>query len=155
MHDIAAGIGLVQLERLQQTRARRDQVAAAYNDAFDQLEWALPLFEKEHATHARYNYTIRVPSKHRDAIIEHLAEHGVSASVHYMPLYKHPVFEGPEPWLPTTEKVWKQILTLPMSSTFSDEEVAQVIKAVRSYADGRSIREPTLTEADWAGELDE
>jgi len=148
MNDIAAGIGLVQLERLPQTRARRNQVAAAYNDAFGQLEWVLPLFEKEHATHARYNYSIRVPKEHRDAIIEHLAEHEVGASVHYMPLYKHPVFEGPEPWLPTTENVWKQILTLPMSSTFSDEEVAKVVDAVRSYGDGRSIGEPTLTEAD-------
>lgn len=142
MHDISAGMGLAQLERLPEMRTRRNEIADAYRDGFEELDWVMPLIDKDHVTHARYNYTVRVPSHHRDGIIEHLEEHDVGASVHYMPVYKHPVFEDHNPDVPVTETVWEQILTLPMSSTFTDEEVATVIDAVASYGDGQSITPP-------------
>lgn len=136
MHDISAGIGLAQLDRLADLRARRNEIAETFEREFGKLDWVSPLHTKEDVTHARYNYTVRVPKDHRDAVIAHLGERDVGASVHYMPLYKHPVFEGHNPDLSVTEDVWKQIVTLPMSSTFSDDDVSTVVEAVRSYDDG-------------------
>lgn len=133
MHDISAGIGLVQLDRFDETQRRREEVAATYRSAFEEIDWVTQLSEPEHATHSRYNYTIRVPAEERADVISHLANHDVSASVHYMPLYKHPVFEDHNPSLEHTETVWEELVTLPMSSCFTEEEVATVIEAVRAY----------------------
>lgn len=140
MDDISAGMGLVQLDRLPETRARRNAVAAAYTDAFADVSWIKILDAKEHVTDAQYNYTIRVPADHRDAIIEHLDDNDVGASVHYMPLYKHPVFDE-TPNVPKAETVWEQIVTLPMSSTFTDQEVSTVIDALVSYGENRALEQ--------------
>lgn len=142
MNDIAAGMGMVQLDRLPDTRQQRNEVADAYNNSFADVDWVIPLHEKPHATHARYNYTIRVPADHRDSIIGSLAQDDIGATVHYMPLYKHPVFDHHDVELPVTENVWEQIVTLPMSSTFSEEEVSTVIDAVVSYGDDKSLFRP-------------
>lgn len=133
MHDISAGMGLAQLDRFSELREGRSEVAAAYRSSFEDEDWITPLDEKDHTTHAWYNYTIRVPAKDRDPLLQHLSEQNVGASVHYMPVYKHPVFEHHQPDTPTTEQVWEEIVTLPMSSTFTEEEVAQVVDAVISY----------------------
>lgn len=143
MHDISAGIGLVQLDRLEETRTQRNKVAAAYNHAFSNLDWVTSLKEKEHTTHARYNYTIRVNSDNRNSLIQYLDDHGIGATVHYMPLYKHPVFNDHKPNLPITESVWEQIVTLPMSSTLTDEEVSRVISTIESYGRINSPRRPS------------
>lgn len=155
MNDIAAGMGLAQIDRLPETRQERDRVAATYNEVFDDLGWVVPLAEKEHVRHARYNFTVRVPADHREQLIQHLAEQDVGASVHYMPLYKHPVFEGASPEPPVTESVWDQIVTLPMSSTFSDEEVATVVDAVTSYGDDRSLTRPSAPDERLASPQDD
>jgi len=133
MHDISAGIGLAQLDRLPETRSRRLAIAEAYREGFADVEWVDPLRNRADTTNAWYNYTVRVPAAERDDIIAHLNANGVGATVHYMPLYKHPVFEGDDPDLPTTETVWEQILTLPMASTFTDEEIATVVETLLSY----------------------
>ncbi|WP_324759597.1 DegT/DnrJ/EryC1/StrS family aminotransferase [Haloarcula sp. GH36] len=135
MHDISAGIGLVQLDRLPETRSRRREIATVYKEDFEQLDWITPLTDKSHVTSAWYNYTVLVPPKDREALIEHLDDHNVGATVHYMPLYKHPVFEGHNPDLKATESTWERIVTLPMASTFSPSEVSTVVDAVRSFRD--------------------
>lgn len=153
MHDISAGIGIAQLDRLAETRAKRNQVADAYDEAFADINWVVPLEKKDHATHARYNYTVRVPHNHREAIITHLNEHDVGSTVHYMPVYKHPVFDGHDPDLPATEAVWEQILTLPMSSAFSEAEVKTVIDAVTSYGDDKTLDSPQKIESRFISDL--
>lgn len=142
MHDISAGMGLAQLERLPQMRARRNEVANAYRTAFKDVDWILPPADKDHVTNAHYNYTVRVPSSHREKLIEHLGENDVGATVHYMPLYKHPVFAEHDPDVPVTKAVWEEILTLPMSSTFTEEEVATVIDTLTAYGKETSIGKP-------------
>ncbi|WP_302081591.1 DegT/DnrJ/EryC1/StrS family aminotransferase [Salinibaculum rarum] len=133
MHDISAAMGLVQLERQPDLRAKRHAVADRYDNAFERIEETTPLRTKDHVTHARYNYTMRVPATERDALIAHLNERDIGASVHYMPLYKHPVFERHDPDLPTTETVWEELVTIPMSPTLTPAEVDSVISAVESY----------------------
>lgn len=137
MNDIAAGMGLAQLKRFSELQSGRRDVADAYAEAFADEDWIEPLERKNHATHAWYNYTISVPSEHRDDLVRFLDQRDVGASVHYMPLYKHPVFDDQDPDLPATEQVWERLVTLPMSSTFTENQVASVIDAVLAY--GRQV----------------
>lgn len=133
MHDIAAAMGLVQLERFPELQRRRIEIAETYYEAFADVPWIEPFEVTGEFTPTPYNYSIRVPAEDRDSLITHLGEYDVGASVHYRPLYMHSVFDDHDPSLPVTQSVWREIVTLPMSSVFSEEEVRTVIDAVTSY----------------------
>lgn len=135
MHDISAGIGLVQLDRLDGLLERRNELAARYAAGFADIDWVEPLATKPHVTHAWYNYTMQVPAADRDELVSHLSEQDIGATVHYMPLYKHPVYSHHEPETPTTESVWETLVTLPMSSTFEADDIETVVDAIKRYRD--------------------
>lgn len=132
MHDISAGIGLAQLDRFDRLQQQRNELASTYANLFEAIEWVTPLERRPDTTHAWYNYTVLVPPEERDDLIEHLNANNVGATVHYMPIYKHPVFDE-QPDTPVSESVWKQIVTLPMSSTFDRDDIVTVVEAVRSF----------------------
>jgi len=133
MHDISAAIGLAQLERFDDIQARRAAVADRYADAVEDLAWVEPLARHDDRGHANYNYTVLVPAAHRDDLITFLYGRDIAATVHYEPLYRHSVFEGESAAVPTTERVWPRMVTLPMSSAFTESEVRRVIDGIREY----------------------
>lgn len=137
MNDIAASIGRVQLKYLNNDNSARREIARVYSEQFSDLSWLrTPCISPEDSAHM---YVARVPAEHRDRFIGHMIDSGVSAGVHYKPLthYKnregHPLF-GDQAVLPTTEKLWQQLVTLPLYPTMSSAEVAMVIEAVRGFA---------------------
>lgn len=133
MHDISAAMGLVQLDRQEELRQRRNRIADRYTDAFADTEWITPLKTKDDVTHARYNYTIKTPPMDRDQVVNHLDNQDIGATVHYMPLYKHPVFKNRDPDLPATEQVWEKLVTIPMSPVMTYNDVTKVIETLNSY----------------------
>lgn len=133
MHDVSAAIGLAQIDRFERLQQRRQMIADRYENELGSLSWVTPLETRQNSAHAWYNYTIRVPSADRDNLISHLHQNNVSATVHYKPLYKHTVFNHHSPDLPQTESVWKEMVTLPMSSALTDLQITQVIAAVKQY----------------------
>ena len=116
MTDITAVIGLEQLKKLAENNAKRALIASWYDvylpryivRPFKSTTWHL--------------YTICVPN--RDKVYEHLAQNGVTAGVHYKPLYKYPIF--PQTELPMTEQVFNTILSLPMHINLTQEDVRKV-----------------------------
>lgn len=135
MHDVSAAIGLAQLERLEEIREGRKSVAQTYESAFADLKFVETLRNAPYVDHGHYNYTITVPPEHRSDLIDHLHQSGVEASVHYEPLYRHSVFEDHNPDVPVTREVFPQMVTIPMSSALTDEEVDQVVDAVVEFGE--------------------
>lgn len=136
--DLAAAIGLKQLERLDAMQRRRKEIVAAYDEAFGALDaLALPRVRSgvEHAWHL---YIIRVREDRlrigRDAFIRELAERGIGTSVHFIPLHMHGHYRkrlGLRPdQFPVAEEVFSSIVSLPLFSAMTDQEVSQVIEAV-------------------------
>jgi dTDP-4-amino-4,6-dideoxygalactose transaminase len=89
MSDIAAALGLAQLQRAAELHAARRAIAARYTEAFadaERLGWMVrPVTEAGHAWHL---YPLRV-TKERDRFITAMRARGVRCSVHFMPLHKH------------------------------------------------------------------
>lgn len=135
MNDMQASMGIVQLERLPDMLARRNEIAETYDRAFESLDWIEPLATIPESTHARYNYTVLVPAGVRDDVVAYLRDNEVSASVQYIPVYKHDSYHDHDPDLPTTESVWERIVTLPMSSRLSDADVETVIETVEAFSE--------------------
>jgi dTDP-4-amino-4,6-dideoxygalactose transaminase len=120
MTDIVATIGLEQLKFLDINNKKRAQIASWY-------DIHLPTHvERPFRSTTWHLYTIQVPN--RDELYKKLAENGVSAGIHYKPLYKYPIF--PQEVLPNTESVFQHILSLPMHVNLDEEQVKYVCSLI-------------------------
>ena len=89
MTDLAAAIGLAQLDRLEEGNARRRANARRLNEG---CTGVVTPPERECSHHVYHQYTVRVPGQ-RDELLSHLREHGVGAVVYYpMPIHRQPVY---------------------------------------------------------------
>jgi perosamine synthetase len=133
MTDIAAAIGLCQLDKLAAGIERRRAIAARYDAAFEDLPIRVPITPPDR-THVYHQYTIDVGPA-RDAIVAELAAAGVATGIYYpIPVHRQPyVLErGIDVHLPVTEQVADRAVSIPVYPTLTDDEVTTVIDAVRA-----------------------
>lgn len=128
MNDLTAVIVLAQLERLGELNAKRRAIQSVYNEAFrDIKQIELPIYS---AT-CQY-YTMKC--KDRDKLSDYLADNGIATSVHFKPLsemtYWKKAVKRP---LPITDKVWLELLSLPVHDGLTWEQVEFIIKKVRKF----------------------
>lgn len=138
MSDIAASIGLVQLRKADKFRARRAKIAAYYHEALKDLPLSIPTDASPDSMHAWHLYVIQVnhPSKSRDDIIQTLKEdYQIGCSVHFIPLHHHSFWQhtlGVKPGdFPVADKVFASVISLPIYTKMTDEQVEHVAMAVR------------------------
>ncbi len=131
MNDIAAAIGLVQLSKLDRMNARRRELTRYYNELFTGVDWVRRPVEHSYTHSSNHNYVVRVPN--RDDLIVYLRERGVSASVHYVPNHFYEMYRQFPADLPVTERVWKEMVTLPLFPDMTESQVEQVVGAVRDF----------------------
>jgi dTDP-4-amino-4,6-dideoxygalactose transaminase len=139
MTDLAAAIGLAQFAKLARNTARRQAIAARYDEAFGELPIGLPI-TPDGRTHVFHQYTLDVGGA-RDAIVADLREAGVGADIYYpIPVHRQPYImeRGLHAELPVTDAAAARTLALPMFPGLADAELDQVIGAVRD-AVGRHL----------------
>ena len=131
-NDIQAAIGRVILRRLDAMNERRRQLAARYAERLAGLPLILPV-EQPAARHVFHLYVIR--TDRRDALAGFLRERGIQTGIHYpVPCHRQPAVESLNaPSLPRTERIVREILTLPLSAGHTEEEIDQVAAAVREF----------------------
>ncbi len=136
--DLAAAIGLKQLERLEEMQRRRREIVARYDAAFGGLEALVLPKVRPGVDHAWHLYIVRVNEAvlriDRDELIRRLSERGSGTSGHFIPLHMHPHYQRrlglrPEQF-PVAAEVFKGVVSLPLFSAMTDEEVSFVIEAV-------------------------
>ena len=137
LSDIQCALGISQLKRLPAGLKRRREVAAAYDDAFSQQELVKPLAVVPYGIHAYHLYVVKVNTKMttRTKFFASLRNQGIGVNVHYIPVHLHPYYRehlGTSSGMcPVAEKAYEQIVSLPIYSTLTDEEVHGVVEAVR------------------------
>ncbi len=139
MTDLAAAIGLAQLGKLPRNTARRQAIAATYDEAFGELPIGLPI-TPDGRTHVFHQYTINVGGA-RDAMLAELREAGVGADIYYpIPVHRQEYImeRGLHAELPVTDAAAATTIALPMFPGLTDPEQTQVIDAVRA-AVGRHL----------------
>ena len=134
MTDVAAGIGLAQMQRYKGILARRKEIIEKYNAAFKPM--GIEVLEHYNDVHqsSGHLYITRVPGitlNQRHEIIVKMAEAGVACNVHYKPLpmmtaYKNLGFDIKD--YPNAYKRFENEITLPLHTRLKDEEVEYVIE---------------------------
>lgn len=150
MTDIQAALGIHQLRRLDGFIRRRQQIARAYDAAFAGLnEILLPprLAGRNHTFHL---YPIRLRTERlrigRSEFIDELRARNIGASVHFIPLHRHPFYRDkygcrPEQF-PRAEEIYQGLLSLPLYPKMTDEDVQDVIAAVRDVVRQNRVSAP-------------
>ncbi|MGH9493816.1 MAG: DegT/DnrJ/EryC1/StrS family aminotransferase, partial [Candidatus Sulfotelmatobacter sp.] len=140
MTDIQAAIGLHQLRKLPDFHQRRRVIVEQYNAAFrssDQLEIPTERSEVEHAWHL---YVLRLNLDRlritRDQFISEMRSRNIGCSVHFIPMHLHQYYREKYGYLPDRFPIalreFERIVSLPLSPRMTNEDVRDVIAAVRS-----------------------
>ena len=128
MTDVQSIIGLGQLEILPELLAKRRAVQSVYNEAFRNIKQIkLP----QYSATVQY-YTPQV--ERRDALSDFLADNDIATSVHFKPLsemtYWRKAIKRP---IPVTDRVWKNLLSLPVCHDITWTEVEYIISKVKEF----------------------
>lgn len=142
--DLLAALGLAQLDRLPEINRRRQGVARRYLDALRDLEmpgaFALPRVPEGTTSPNWHIFALRVAAPRRDRFVQALKAEGVDATSHYEPLHLSPFARrrlGTGPGLlPGTEEVCATLVRLPIWPQMTDEDVGDVVRAVRKVHAG-------------------
>jgi dTDP-4-amino-4,6-dideoxygalactose transaminase len=138
MTDVQAALGLVQLRRLVAFQARRREVVARYDAAFAGLEELELPARQPYVEHAWHLYVIRLHLDRLavDRFIAELTERRIGTSVHFIPVHLHPYYRdryGFTPAdFPVASREYERIISLPLHPGLSDQDVDDVIQAVRA-----------------------
>ena len=139
MTDIQASIGLHQLAKLDAFVARREQLAIRYTTAFSDLPEVITPIVRPGVRHAWHLYPIRVRTGRlridRAGFVAELANRGIGASVHFIPVHLHPFYRDTfgcrRGDLPITERVYDEFVSLPLFPSMTAAEADRVVAAVR------------------------
>jgi len=122
MNEFSAAIGLEQLKKLDKANNIRKKIAKKYFEEIV-LERKMP-FDKRCSYHF---YWIRV--KNRSKFRKKLSEKGIETGIHYKPIHKFSFYKSKNR-LPITEKISKEIVTLPTHPNISENDLKRIIKTV-------------------------
>jgi dTDP-4-amino-4,6-dideoxygalactose transaminase len=140
MMDLQAAIGIHQLARVEEYWKRRERVWKRYQEAFRDLPLGLPAPVEPDTRHAYHLYTILVdPDRagiERDAFLDGMTKQKIGVGVHYRSIPEHPYYRREFGWrpedYPEAYRIGRQTVSLPISPKLSDEDVEDVITAVRN-----------------------
>ena len=142
MTDIQAALLLSQLDKLNAFSKRRKEIVRAYNEAFGKVPSIIVQKEIPESDTTRHLYILRLDldnlSIGRKEFFEDLAAENVCCNVHYITTYYFPYYErlGYRRGLcPRAEKLYEEIISLPLYYAMTDQDVQDVIEAVKKVAD--------------------
>lgn len=137
MTDIMAAIGLRQLDRYPLLLKRRAEIISRYDAMCDEMGVKHLVHSGVDFQSSNHLYLTRIPGvsdKERREIIVKLAERGVNCNVHYKPLpmmtaYKELGWDIKD--FPNAYEYYENLITLPLHTKLSDEDVEYVIENYR------------------------
>jgi len=130
MDDIRAAIGLVQLDKLRADISIRAAIRNQYLDLLKNVDGITVPFAASETIASNYIFTIVLKDAtvdKRDKVRGQLAEAGIQTSVHYPAVHRFSVFRGFSSDLPLTDYVTDSLITLPMYSRLSAEDIQYIV----------------------------
>jgi perosamine synthetase len=136
MNDLAAALGLAQMDRLEACNQRRRELMANYRTAFAEVDGIDMLTARDYANSSCYNAVVRLDD--REGLYNHLDACDIDANVHFYPNHLFRIFRPYTTHLPVAEREWQRILSIPLYPELTDGEQSRVIDAVCTFAEGAS-----------------
>ena len=131
--DLACALGLSQLGRLAQFKARREQINARYNAALTGVDALATPVQRDHVSPAWHLYPVRILGGRRREVFESMRAAGIGVQVNYIPAHWHPVYADlgyRRGMCPNAEAFYAEELSLPMFPDLTDSQVDDVVETL-------------------------
>lgn len=133
LDEVQSALLSVKLPKLNADNARRRAIAAIYDKELAGIDGLALPFVPEWAEPVWHLYVVR--HARRDALAKALAEQGIGTIVHYpVPPHLQPAYADlgyTEGAFPLAEAIHREVLSLPIGPTMTDEQALRVCAAVR------------------------
>jgi dTDP-4-amino-4,6-dideoxygalactose transaminase len=139
MTDIQASLGLAQLRKVHEMQARRAELVAIYNEGLDGLAALTLPSTRSYVDPALHLYVVRLHASApvtRNEFIAELQRRKIGTGVHFIPVHRHSYYRntyGLEAAdYPVAEEAFSKIVSLPLSPALVDDDIRDVVHAVRA-----------------------
>lgn len=124
MTDIAAALGLIQLQKVERFNNIRINNAGYLNERLGRIKGLKTPYSEKYCRHVFHQYTVRVTGEliSRDEVVSALSENGIGSGIYYpVPVHKQPIYKemGFDDSLPVSEKAAQEVLSLPIHPSVS------------------------------------
>lgn len=144
--DIQAALIVSQMKKLDRFKVRRKKIVKMYDEAFAQIPEIIVQKEIAESDTCRHLYIIRLDTEKlsctRREFFDAMSAENVQCQIHYVPVYWFPYYQklGYKKGLcPVAEEVYKGIMSIPLYPRMTDQDVSDVIHAVRKVVGNYKI----------------
>jgi dTDP-4-amino-4,6-dideoxygalactose transaminase len=139
MTDFQAALGISQLKRLNTFVKKRRELVLKYRQLLKDIENITLFTDEFDKTTAFHLFVVQIDFEKleltRTEVIDKLKAEGIGAQYHYIPVYRHPVFQKQcgdvAEYFPEMEAYYKQALSLPLYVDMKESGVVSVVKALK------------------------
>jgi len=138
MTDVQAALGTSQLQKLDSFIDRRKEIVSMYNEAFSDLNEITVPYQQSDGDSSWHLYVINIDTEllavGRKDIFEKLQKRNIGVNVHYIPVHTFPYYTDlgyQKGSLPIAERLYENIISLPLFPAMSNKDVHDVIVAVK------------------------
>lgn len=129
--DILSAIGLAQLERYSELLEKRKRIHQIYQKEFANLDKIKLCPEYDGSSYHLYT----IETDQRNLFMEQLQKLGIQTGIHFKPLHLMKYYKNKNLYnakdYPSSEEIYKKILSLPIYSKMSEEDIQDVVSAVK------------------------
>lgn len=132
LDELQAAILLAKLKHLDQWNKKRQKIATVYSRTLKSTSIVIPR-QAPWATSVWHLYVVR--SKSRQQLASYLKNHGIATQIHYpVPVHLQSIYRSQKPKLPVTERLVKEIISLPIYPELTDRMVKKIIASINGWA---------------------
>jgi dTDP-4-amino-4,6-dideoxygalactose transaminase len=134
--DLQAALGLAQMRRKEELIEKRNSLIRYYNELLIELDYIqIPVFETDKGKWANHVYVIKFLDEriNRDKFMEELRKLNIGTNLHFYPVHKNVYYlkKYPDIHLPNAEWLMNRILTLPLCTRYTREDIEYVVEAIK------------------------
>ena len=130
--NMAAGIAIAQLEKIDDLQAERKKFWDIYQQEFTKLSWLVkPVEANDGDRHSYFTYCIRTPK--RDELAHYLLENGIYTTLRYHPLHLNKLYNQMDVRLKNSEILNEDCLSIPLHPRLSMNDLDKIIDQIKQF----------------------
>ena len=138
MSNLFAALGRVQLKRFPEFKKMRQSLAKRYYKKLRNIPY-IELLNHNYHEIVPHIFPIKILTGKRDELQEYLLSKNIECGIHYYPNHLLKYYNKPKIKLAITERLYSQLLTLPIHPDLTEEDQDYVIEKVREFFNGSRV----------------
>lgn len=147
--DLQAALGLAQLKRKEDLLSKRNFLVEYYNEILEKFDWIeKPVFKTEKGKWGNHVYVIKILDEDidRDRFMAELRRLNIGTNLHFYPVHKNIYYREkyPDVNLPVAEWLMNRIVTLPLCTKYSKEDLDYTADALKYVYENKTANKTVL-----------